>query len=333
MENKKNIFSTMDKYKVFLDDIRMGIFLWDLETDHYYPSKHLIEMLGYPYLESSDNYNTWRKIWHPDDKPLIDAARKKAFMNHDTEYYLLHRLKHHDGKYRWYRTDALIIYENQKPKTIIGSTNDFEKIHKRFEAFEIEKSTYENYLQATEAATWIWDIKTGKMTYDERWANMLGYTLKELGLTDIHTWESLVHPEDLKVAVSVAEFAIKNRTPYQAEVRLRHKSGHYVWISDRGIVVSYDNAGNPLVMIGTHIDITPNKKLESELRANEYKYKQLVDSSYDVIYSLDSIGNATFVSKAWELLTGYKSSELMGVNFKAFIHEDDKERIEVDPKK
>lgn len=328
MEDMKIVLSTMDKYKTFLDDIRMGIYLWDLETDRFYPSKHLISMLGYSYFESSDDYNTWRKIWHPEDTPLIDAARKKAFANHDKEYYLLHRLKHHDGKYQWYRTDALIIYEDDKPKIIIGSTNDFEKIRKRFEAFEIEKTTYENYLQATEAGTWIWDIKSGKMTYDERWANMLGYTLKELEPTNVHTWESFVHPEDLERALRASEYALKNKVPYQTENRLRHKNGQYLWISDRGIVVSYDKEGNPLIMIGTHIDITPNKKLESELRANEYKYKQLVDSSYDVIYSLDNLGSVTFVSKAWYQLTGYKESDLIGTNFKAFIHEEDKKRID-----
>ena len=322
MEDIKTILSSIEKHKELLEDIKTGIYFWSVETNLFFPSKYLLDMLGLTYEEAFGDYMTWRKIWHPDDEKMIDDIRLKAILNHETEYHLLHRLKHKDGQYRWFKTNAMIIYDNGVPKTIIGSTNNFEKLQSRLEDLEIEQATYKNYLEATEAATWIWNIKTHETVFDDRWAALLGYKLEELGKTTIETWAKLTHPDDLVIANQALDYAFLNKAPYQVEFRMRHKDGHYVWISDRGIVVSYED-NQPLIMIGTHIDITKKKQLEAELRANEYKYKQLVESSYDVIYLLDQDANIEFVSKAWERLTGYQVFEVVGHTFSRFIYKDD----------
>ncbi|MCK7486606.1 MAG: PAS domain-containing protein [Bacillus subtilis] len=54
-----------------------------------------------------------------------------------------------------------------------------------------------NYIDASRIATWEWNPKTNVMTYNERWAQMLGYTLAELKPISVDTWKHLAHPDDV----------------------------------------------------------------------------------------------------------------------------------------
>jgi PAS domain S-box-containing protein len=127
---------------------------------------------------------------------------------------------------------------------------------------------------------WDWKVQTGETSFNEIWAEMLGYSLAELGPLSIKTWEKLTHPDDFKIAGQKLEEHFKQNTPlYECELRMRHVDGHWVWILDRGRVVSRDESGNPLRMIGTHVNITESKKQETDLRQSQQKFAQAFHSS------------------------------------------------------
>ncbi|MBM4450797.1 MAG: PAS domain S-box protein, partial [Chloroflexi bacterium] len=69
--------------------------------------------------------------------------------------------------------------------------------------------------------------------------------------------------------------------------------------------------------------IVEHKKIEEALRASEDKYRDLVENLNDVIYTLDTQGNITYMSPALERISQYRASELIGQNFSRFIHPDD----------
>jgi len=60
---------------------------------------------------------------------------------------------------------------------------------------------------------------------------------------------------------------------------------------------------------------------------SERKYRELVESIYEVIYSMDSKGIITYISPPIALIMGYKPAEIIGTPFVQYIHEDDLERI------
>lgn len=136
------------------------------------------------------------------------------------------------------------------------------------QALEDERNTLQNILWGTAAGTWEWNVQTGETRLNDRWADMVGYQLEELQPTTIDTWRTLCHPEDLEHSKSVLDSHFRGELEsYDVEIRLRHKSGHWVWVRDRGRVVSRSESGEPLLMAGTHSDITQRK--EAETRVNE----------------------------------------------------------------
>ncbi|HNJ20919.1 MAG TPA: PAS domain-containing protein, partial [Nitrospira sp.] len=118
-------------------------------------------------------------------------------------------------------------------------------------------------VRGSEAGTWDWHIGTGQVTFNERWATMLGYQLHELE-PNVGTWEQLVHPDDLPAVMEKVSAHLRGDTPlYSTEHRLKTKSGTWCWVFDSGRVVERDASGNPVRAAGIHLDISARKELEA----------------------------------------------------------------------
>lgn len=113
---------------------------------------------------------------------------------------------------------------------------------------------------------WEWHIESGETVFSEQWANIVGYTLEELSPVSIETWVQLTHPEDFEKSAELLEKCFNGETEYyECEARMKHKNGEWVWVLDRGKIIEWDERNKPLRMAGTHIDITKQKLVESQL--------------------------------------------------------------------
>lgn len=112
-------------------------------------------------------------------------------------------------------------------------------------------------IEGTNVGTWEWNVQTGETVFNERWAEICGYTLQELTPVTIQTWLDLAHPEDLKESERRLNAHFDGSSPvYDLRCRMRHKDGHWVWVHDRGRVFEWTPEGLPLMMYGTHADVT-----------------------------------------------------------------------------
>lgn len=119
-------------------------------------------------------------------------------------------------------------------------------------------------IQGADLGTWDWDVQAGTGSCNERWAAMLGYTLEELDY-QVDTWRDLIHPDDFPGAIAALDAHLAGRTDdYESEYRMRHRSGDWIWVLDKGGVIDRDENGAPLRVCGTHLDITQRKLDEAE---------------------------------------------------------------------
>ena len=145
--------------------------------------------------------------------------------------------------------------------------HDISEITEHREALRQERLRLANIIEGTNAGTWEWNVKTGAVRINERWAGIIGYTLDELGLTDVSGWHERCHPDDLAEAQRQLELHFAGITEhYATEFRMRHRDGHWVWISARGRLFSRTPHGEPEWMFGTHQDITARVEADTALR-------------------------------------------------------------------
>jgi diguanylate cyclase (GGDEF)-like protein/PAS domain S-box-containing protein len=69
-----------------------------------------------------------------------------------------------------------------------------------------------------------------------------------------------------------------------------------------------------------------NKQIAGKLESSERIYRYLVDSSPDIIFTLDHQGKLTFVNNRTLPLLGYNAEELIGKHYAGMVHSRDLER-------
>ncbi len=120
-------------------------------------------------------------------------------------------------------------------------------------------------INATGVGIWDWQVQTEELTFNQRWAEIIGFKVAELQPLTFDTWANSVHPHDLPRAKELLKKHWSGEIDlYTVEIRMRHKRGHYVWILASGKVVEWEIDGKPKRMIGTHLDITERKERERE---------------------------------------------------------------------
>jgi diguanylate cyclase (GGDEF)-like protein/PAS domain S-box-containing protein len=124
----------------------------------------------------------------------------------------------------------------------------------------------QSIIEGTQAATWEWRVPSGELSVNERWAEIIGYRLETLPPVTFATWERYVHPDDLVRSNDLLQRHFSGELDYyECEVRMRHQAGHWVWVLDRGKLISRTEDGAPLLMVGIHVDISQIKESQADL--------------------------------------------------------------------
>jgi len=169
-------------------------------------------------------------------------------------------------------------------------------------------------LKGADLGLWDRNIQTGEVIRNERVAEIYGCSIDEMEPT-VEFWESNIHPDDKPKVLEERNRHLKGATPaYEAEYRLRTKSGQWKWVLSRGKVVERDKDGNPLRIVGTHLDTTDRKKAEEALRESEEKARVLLNAPEDVIVLTDLKGTVLEVNEASARRFGKLREEMIGSN-------------------
>jgi len=166
-------------------------------------------------------------------------------------------------------------------------------------------------MTGTRLGLWDWDMVSGQTVFNERWAEIVGYSLDELQPTTIDTWMAFAHPDDLAGSSAAIQAHISGDADhYDVEARMRHRDGHWVWVHDRGQIVERADDGTPLRMVGTHEDITERVERERSLR----EAGSIFRNSLEGIAMMDADEVITSVNPAFTTITGWPAGEVKGVS-------------------
>mgnify|MGYP006074447691 CR=1 FL=1 len=131
------------------------------------------------------------------------------------------------------------------------------------------QESLEAFFSATGVGMWEWDIQTEVLTVNESWSKTIGYSAEDLQSITISNWLAKLHPQDLiKAKNMLTKHYAGELDFFEIEIRLKHKSGHYIWVLVLGKLVGSDEQGNPQRMIGSHREITKRKDKDEQLLIN-----------------------------------------------------------------
>lgn len=251
----------------------MGIWSWHTQTDSLRWNNLMYEMYKIPH-HTPLTFSGWKELFHPDDRERIEQFFQEVTQS-SLALSIEFRIILNNGETRLIQTRAIFDHSSN---IITGTHLDSTKKKQALDLLEFEKEKLKSIIAGANIGTWEWHVQKNEQEINERWADILGYTVAELSPVSIHTWKKFCHPDDLSKATELLEQHFSKKVDsYACDIRMKHKNGNWIWVHTRGKVAKWSSDNKPLHMFGTHQDITLRKQHE------EKNYQQ---ANYDPLTGL-----------------------------------------------
>jgi two-component system, cell cycle sensor histidine kinase and response regulator CckA len=271
------------RLQLALNAAGMGVWEWNLENDEVYWSPECYEI--YETDKSIESLAGFVAFVHPEDLPTFMNASREAIENHEN-FHAEFRIIKETGEISWLANFGKCEYgENGKPLRLIGTVQNITERKKSETAL---RESEENLRAITEASTqYIFTAsEDGSSAELFRWFSILsGRNINDL--TDL---VELVHPDDLEYGTKAWAEAIEKKTVYHGTTRYLTKTGDYCYLATRSVPM-FNNDGTFRQWIGSFNDITEQKHAEDELRKSEERFRSLINSTTQIVWTADADGN------------------------------------------
>ncbi len=133
-----------------------------------------------------------------------------------------------------------------------------------------------------------------------------------------------IHPEDLlKVRRRLRSCLQGTSDLYRLRYRIQDNDNRWVWVEDCGKVVSRDVAGKVVRLLGTRRDITEDRLRDDQVRLT----KSVFDNTSDGVFALDQDLKFLTINRAFERITGYNKTEIIGRKLDEFSQVPNKQKV------
>lgn len=201
-----------------------------------------------------------------------------------------------DGTWIWVEMiTTLIADSNGQVTEMVGVSRNISDRRQVEIALRASQERLEMALRGADLGSFDANLQTHYVFFDSRWAEILGYHWNELE-PSTQTWPRLVHPEDWERVNATLERCFRGETSlYEAEYRMRTRSGEWKWVLARGRVLERAADGNPVRFSGTHQDITERKRADDALRRMAQRLENIhaIDQSILAAAPLEEICRET----------------------------------------
>jgi len=172
------------------------------------------------------------------------------------------------------------------------------------------------------AGTGVYIVQGGKFQYaNQLFQELTGYSEQELlGMYSL----SLVHPEDRETVRKKAIESLKGQSSLPYEYRFVRKNGEIIWVLEKVTSTEYQGSR---AAVGSFMDIAERKRLEETVIKSEERYRTILEETQDVYFEVDLGGNFIFVSDSICRHVGYPKEELLGINYRIFVADEDAKAV------
>ncbi|MBF0188942.1 MAG: PAS domain S-box protein, partial [Magnetococcales bacterium] len=195
----------------------------------------------------------------------------------------------------------------QNPLLLV-MVQDITERNKAREALRESRERLRLAMESTQTGLWDWDIVANRRYINSYHARILGMD-EQCESYDTQAWRQRLHPEEREGILALLQGHLDGgEGVLEMEYRLDDGRGGWVWVVDRGHVVSRDPDGKPLRMVGTINDITVRKNME----ALTLRLAEAVEHTGDMILITNTMGNLLYVNPAFERIIGFSQQEVTG---------------------
>ncbi len=258
-----------ENYELLVSSIDGIVWEFDPVTQRFLAvSQQAERLLGYPAAQWVEEPGFWENHIHPDDRDwVINYCHSNSQVSQSYEF--TYRMIAADGHAVWLRDIVRVVRKEGAPVLLKGIMIDISSEKKIIDELVRAGELHSLVMKATTDVIWDWDLENNTLNWNDNFYLMLGYDKKSTA-PHIDSWENSIHPEDRQRVVEGIRKAINDQEKvWSSEYRFLKADGGYIEIYDRGYLIA-NEAGKPVRMIGSMVDITVQKQVQEEL-SHSYK--------------------------------------------------------------
>jgi len=306
-------------FKSIFECSAAGMVVLDINDRCVSVNQAFCDLIGYT-VEELLAHNI-AEITHPDDVAISLQTLRRLAAGEVKGCQIEKRYIHKSGRPVWVLLTATLIPRADRLQSdlAVGVAQDISQRKAAEEALQRSESLFRTVAENAGDLILIVDYPGLNTLYvSPAYQKLLGYSVNEL--QDRNSLE-LVHPDDLSIIHRATEAMVREgANGVIAEMRYRHKNGHWHYVEAHGCAVRNSYGGlERIVVISRMIDdrFLARQKLEER----EERLQLLLDSTAEAIYGVDLSGNCTFCNPALLRMLGYEdASYLLGRNMHQVIH-------------
>ena len=300
----------------------IGVWDWDLASDHWLATPTCFTMLGNPPHHHQLNGPEWTARIHPEDRATVAAVTADALATgSDTAYAYEARLLHEDGTYRWLEVSGRVIERDAqgKPTRLMGVQVDV-----------TERRRLENTLQLSDAAlktvsqgVLIADVDRRILSSNKAFTAITGFAESEiLG----RNCNFLQGPQTDPQTIEAIRHALRSQTEFFGEILNYRKDGRTFW-NELTISPVRDAQNRVTHHVGITRDVTARRLAETALRQSESALRASIEAIPDLLFEIDLDGNyLSYQSLRPELLAS-APGQLLNKQISAVLPPDEAELV------
>jgi PAS domain S-box-containing protein len=218
---------------------------------------------------------------------------------------------------------ALMFDERGRPTGVHNTNHDITESRRAEEALRQSEKRLAEAQKMAHLGNWEWDLVSDEAIGSAEMLRLLGLEpLQSENRFTIQSFIDCLQPHDREWVQQALAKAVAERGSINYENEIVRADGTIHIIHGLGEVI-LDDAGQPVKMVGTALDITESKRAEEALRESETRFRALIENGSDGITMLGANGLLTYASDSTQRILGYSPDEVVGHNPMELVHPDD----------
>jgi PAS domain S-box-containing protein len=315
---RKNVEDELRKREMQLGEVQQVAHIgsWDVEisTNRVTWSDELYRIYGLRPQEVEITYEDFLQRVHTDDRKFVQKVFLKAFRDRKP-FSFDHRIVQPDGTQRTlYTRGAFVADKTGALSRMLGIALDITERRRIEQALLESEKRYRDLFENVPIGIYRTTPDGRILMTNPALVQMLGYSsYDELALHNLDAERS-------EPTYSRSEF--KNILEEKGEITGLEaawikRDGQMVFMRENAKAIRGED-GTISYYEGTVEDITERKRAAEALKKSEQQYRSLVETSSEIIWSLDTKGYWTFVNQAARWIYGYEPEEMIGRHFTDF---------------
>jgi two-component system cell cycle sensor histidine kinase/response regulator CckA len=310
--------------RLAFETVGHGYWQWEVDSDRWSFSPGLCSMFGYEPTELEPSQTTWLGLLHPDDAPRAADLLARCGKNQDASFAMEYRMRSRTGEWNWVLCRAVSTREDERGRgrRVVGVHIDISQRRRAEQALRESERRYRTIVESQGEGIASVDAEECFTYVNPAAESIFGV---EPGSLTGRPLSDFLDPEQF------------DRVVAQTERRRRGESNTYELEFHRGdgerrimlltATPRYGEDGRYLGAFGVFRDITERKSMETALREQEERYRQLIESLPHGVALLQA-GGTVYANQAAMQMLGYERLEqLASLDLADMLADDERDRV------